>query len=230
MALAPGRYQIEVSAQNHESLTQWVDLPADEDLNIAITLKKEEKIIPVITTGHLIINPSPGEANIRILNIKPPYKPNMILDAGRYQIEVSASGYEPLTQWVDLSPEDTLNMVIKLDKKETKEKGIFIDPETGMAFKYVTGGCYSMGQSPAGRTELIRARGIEKYQKAYSDETPQHEVCVGGFYMGKYEVTVKQWNTFIQESNYQTDSEKNAGNKTGCYSLKNNKWIYAKGR
>jgi formylglycine-generating enzyme required for sulfatase activity len=230
MALAPGRYQIEVSAQNYESLTQWVEIPADEDLNIEITLKKEEEKIPVITTGHLTISPSPAEANIRILNIKPQYKPNMILNTGRYQIEVSASGYESLTKWVDLYAEDTLDIVIKLDKKETKEKGVFIDPETGMAFKYVTGGCYSMGQSPAGKTELIRARGLEKYQKAYSDEAPQHEVCVDGFYMGKYEVTVTQWNTFIQESNYQTDAEKNAGNKTGCYSLKNNKWAYAKGR
>lgn len=65
-----------------------------------------------------------------------------------------------------------------------------------------------MGQSPAGKAELIKVRGIEKYQKAYSDETPQHEVCVDGFYMGKYEVTVQQWDTFIQESNYQTDAEK----------------------
>jgi len=233
MALAPGRYQIEVSAPNHESLTQWVVLPANDNLKIEITLQNEEEIIPAITTGHLVITPSPAEATIRILNIKPPYEPNMLLDAGRYLIEISASGYESLTQWVDLSAEATLNIAISLDKIENTEKegtGVFIDPSTGMEFKYITGGCYSMGQSPAGKNELIKVRGAEKYKTAYSDETPKHEVCVDGFYMGKYEVTVEQWNIFIQENSYQTDAEKNAGNKIGCYSLKNNKWIYAKGR
>ena len=230
MELSPGRYQIKVSAPNHESLTQWVDLSAKENLTIEIALKKKEKLIPAITTGHLTVSPSPLEADIRILNIKPAYEPNMILDAGRYHIEVSASGYESLRQWVDLSAEENLDIAIVLEKKEKEENNIFVEPSTGMEFKFVTGGCYSMGQSPAGKTELIKVRGIVKYQKAYSDETPQHEVCVDGFYMGKYEVTVKQWNTFIQESGYQTDAEKNAGSKNGCYSLKNNKWAYAKGR
>lgn len=101
MALAPGRYQIEVSAPNHKSSTQWVELAVDDTLNMRVSLKKEEEVISVITTGNLTIVPSPAEANIRILNIKPPYEPNMVLDAGHYQIEVSAAGYETLTQWVD---------------------------------------------------------------------------------------------------------------------------------
>jgi formylglycine-generating enzyme required for sulfatase activity len=230
MELSPGRYQIKVSAPDHESLTQWVDLLAEDNLNIKITLQKKEELISEITTGHLTVSPSPVGADIRILNIRPAYEPNMLLSAGRYQIEVSASGYESLRQWVDLSAEENLDIEIVLDKKVKEESGIFVDPETGMEFKYVTGGCYSMGQSPTGKTELIKVRGIEKYQKAYSDETPQHEVCVDGFYMGKYEVTVKQWGAFIQESGYQTSAEKNAGKKNGCYSLKNNKWTYASGR
>ncbi|GEM_PF-6477029 len=54
------------------------------------------------------------------------------------------------------------------------------DATTGMEFVWVAGGCYQMG-SPAGEAERD------------SDEGPVHEVCVDGFWMGKYEVTQGQW-------------------------------------
>jgi len=45
---------------------------------------------------------------------------------------------------------------------------------------WVPGGCYKMGCGPwAG--------------KCYDDEKPVHEVCVDGFWMGKYEITQGQW-------------------------------------
>ena len=51
---------------------------------------------------------------------------------------------------------------------------------TGMEFVYVPGGCFQMGspESEDGRDD---------------DEGPQHEVCLDGFWMGKYEVTQAQW-------------------------------------
>ena len=52
----------------------------------------------------------------------------------------------------------------------------FTDPTTGMAFVFVKGGCFMMGSNAGKR-----------------DEKPEHEVCVDDFWMGKYEVTQKQW-------------------------------------
>ncbi|MGA1863410.1 formylglycine-generating enzyme family protein [Deferribacter thermophilus] len=52
------------------------------------------------------------------------------------------------------------------------------DPITGMEFVYVPGGCFQMGDT---------------FGDGESDEEPVHEVCVDGFYMGKYEVTQGQW-------------------------------------
>ena len=51
---------------------------------------------------------------------------------------------------------------------------------TGMEFVYVPGGCFQMGspKSESGR---------------YDNEGPVHEVCLKGFWMGKYEVTQAQW-------------------------------------
>jgi|GEM_PF-770293 len=52
----------------------------------------------------------------------------------------------------------------------------FTDPVIGMEFVWVPGGCFQMGSNDGG-----------------GDEKPVHEVCVDGFWMGKFEVTQGQW-------------------------------------
>lgn len=54
------------------------------------------------------------------------------------------------------------------------------DPVSGINFVWVPAGCFRMG-SP------------DSDQGRDSDEAPVHEVCVDGFWMGKYEVTQTQW-------------------------------------
>ncbi|NWH04808.1 SUMF1/EgtB/PvdO family nonheme iron enzyme [Desulfobacter latus] len=52
------------------------------------------------------------------------------------------------------------------------------DPKTGMAFVWVPGGTFDMGDT---------------FGDGYKDEKPVHKVTVDGFYMGKYEVTQEEW-------------------------------------
>ena len=52
---------------------------------------------------------------------------------------------------------------------------ICAEETTGMEFVYVPGGCFNMGST------------------ASESEQPVHEVCLQGFWMGKYEVTQAQW-------------------------------------
>ncbi len=54
------------------------------------------------------------------------------------------------------------------------------DPVTGMEFVWAPGGCYQMGCG-------------SWTDNCDSDEKPVHEVCLDGFWMGKYEVTQGQW-------------------------------------
>lgn len=61
---------------------------------------------------------------------------------------------------------------------------ILTDPATGMEFVLVKGGCYTMGSA-------IRQG---------SDETPEHEVCVADFYLGKYEVTQGEWEKVMKKN------------------------------
>jgi formylglycine-generating enzyme required for sulfatase activity len=82
----------------------------------------------------------------------------------------------------------------------------YADPVTGMEFVFVKGGCFHMGV-----TYGHKRIGEDK------DERPVHEVCVGDFYMGKYEVTVEQFRKFVSNTGYKTDAEKNAGGYNGCW-------------
>ncbi len=53
-----------------------------------------------------------------------------------------------------------------------------------------------------------------------SDEKPIHTVRVSDFYMGKYEVTVKEFKIFIDKTSYKTDADK----KGKSWVYKNNNW------
>ncbi|MBU1567034.1 MAG: SUMF1/EgtB/PvdO family nonheme iron enzyme [Proteobacteria bacterium] len=69
------------------------------------------------------------------------------------------------------------------------------DSTTGMEFVLVPGGCFQMGDT---------------FGDGSDEEKPVHEVCVDGFYMGKYEVTQGQYqvvtgnnpSNFKQGNNY----------------------------
>jgi formylglycine-generating enzyme len=52
------------------------------------------------------------------------------------------------------------------------------DPITGMEFVAIPGGCFQMG---------------DLFGEGANDERSVHEVCVDGFFMGKYEVTQSEW-------------------------------------
>jgi formylglycine-generating enzyme required for sulfatase activity len=59
------------------------------------------------------------------------------------------------------------------------------DPATGMELLLVKGGCFQMGDT---------------FETGAWDEKPAHEVCLDSFYMGKYEVTQKQWEAIMKRN------------------------------
>lgn len=64
---------------------------------------------------------------------------------------------------------------------------------------YVKGGCFRMG---------------DVFSDVPSSEKPVHEVCVDDFYIGKYEVTVGKFRTFVEDTGYKTEAEQ----QDGCHS------------
>jgi sulfatase modifying factor 1 len=75
-----------------------------------------------------------------------------------------------------------------LSQSETLKK-TYHDPETGMEFVLVPGGCFEMG---------------DVFGDGSKEEKPVHTVCVDDFYMARYEVTQAVW-------------EKLMGNNPSCF-------------
>ena len=63
----------------------------------------------------------------------------------------------------------------------------------------VKGGCFQMG---------------DIFRDVPSSEKPVHRVCVDDFYIGKYEVTVGEFRSFVNETGYRTEAEQ----QDGCHS------------
>ncbi len=61
---------------------------------------------------------------------------------------------------------------------------------------FVKGGCFQMG---------------DIFRNVSSSEKPVHEVCVDNFYIRRYEVTVGEFRTFVNETGYRTEAEKQDG-------------------
>jgi formylglycine-generating enzyme required for sulfatase activity len=64
---------------------------------------------------------------------------------------------------------------------------IWVEPETGMEFGWVKGGCFEMGC-------------ITEDWQCNPNEYPVHKVCLDGFWIGKYPVTQKQWLRLLEEN------------------------------
>jgi len=76
---------------------------------------------------------------------------------------------------------------------------------SGLEMVNVPGGCFQMG---------------DNFGDGASDEKPVHEACVSDFAIGKYEVTVGQFRSFVNATGYSTEAEKG----DGCYVLTGGNW------
>lgn len=67
------------------------------------------------------------------------------------------------------------------------------EPLTNQEFVWLPGGCFQMGQSQPEMQKLMEEAGELKYREFYADETPQHKVCLEGFWLERREVSRLQW-------------------------------------
>jgi len=101
-----------------------------------------------------------------------------------------------INEWWLWEEEEVRPRPVKIEEAVQPGK-IWKDPYLGMEFVWVPGGCYEMG---------------DIFGDGDSDEKPVHEVCVNGFWMGRYEVTVGQFRRFVEETGYKG----NGINYSGC--------------
>ncbi|EFK11053.1 conserved hypothetical protein [delta proteobacterium NaphS2] len=139
--------------------------------------------------ARLFVVTTPGDARVRILNIRPPFSQGMALAPGRYHVEVSAQGFKTETRWVTLSAGEEGKMTFHLTavpivvperpKPEPAVRGAFTN-NLGMKFVYIKPGSFMMGSpsSEAGRDK---------------DERQHRVTLTNGYYLQTTEVTQGQW-------------------------------------
>jgi formylglycine-generating enzyme required for sulfatase activity len=71
---------------------------------------------PEVKKGRLWVDTEPKEATVKFLNTQAIFTQGMALEAGRYEVEVSADGYETKREWIELRPGEEKHLSIVLTK------------------------------------------------------------------------------------------------------------------
>ena len=131
------------------------------------------KVTANVSGARVIVNgKSKGAAPVFFKDLSP----------GVYKIKVAKEGYSFYQEKVQVSAGRKTMVSAFLEKiqRGPLEYDVWKDPITGMEFVWVNGGCYQMGCGAWA-------------EPCNNDENPVHEVCLDGFWIGKYEVTQGQW-------------------------------------
>ena len=80
-----------------------------------------DKALEVLRTrrlevGRLFVETIPERATVRIMNIKPRFEQGIELEPGRYELQISAEGYETQTHMVELRGEGEKHLAFELRK------------------------------------------------------------------------------------------------------------------
>lgn len=143
--------------------------------------------------ARLSVLPKPASAKIRILNIKPKFTQGIELKPGRYKLHVSAKGFESYDKWVDLKAGEDRRVRVQLPQKKKA-----ITNSLGMQFIRIGQGSFMMGSTPE--------------EPGRSNDEAHHRVkLTQPFFMQRTEVTVGQFNQFVESAGYRTDAEKGKG-------------------
>jgi formylglycine-generating enzyme required for sulfatase activity len=160
-------------------------------------------------TGAINVKSTPAGATVYVNGVQKGFTPMTIsgLSPGSTGLKIVLDGYEMVddTVKIEAGKEETMNYTlagvaaappakpgtetqVKPPSTEVKPpptgmsptRREWKDPTTGMEFVWVEGGTYQMGCGPLAGD-------------CYPNESPEHEVTVSGFWIGKYAVTQGQW-------------------------------------
>ncbi|MCP4647762.1 MAG: DUF1566 domain-containing protein [bacterium] len=97
--------------------------------------------------SRLYVDTEPGDAAVRILNIRQAYVRGMELEPGEYHVEVSSSGCRRDKRWIKLDAGRDENLYVSLEcepeppsgPRETKQDGQFVAYDNGTVMDTKTG-------------------------------------------------------------------------------------------
>jgi formylglycine-generating enzyme required for sulfatase activity len=153
-----------------------VEMPKAEAIERVVTLKPKSmetfEIYPDVQTGTIQVMTIPTDASILLTGDAGEHyeaigrKTFVDVPIGKYELTVTADGHKTHAETIVLSIDDTKQKQITLQEgSDTPENMVFVQ-----------GGSFQMGSNDGN-----------------DDEKPVHSVTVSDYYIGKFEVTQKEW-------------------------------------
>ncbi|MBE0638194.1 MAG: SUMF1/EgtB/PvdO family nonheme iron enzyme [Bacteroidales bacterium] len=167
-----------------------VTQPKAEPLEQQVVLKRNDRLtfdlFPIVQTGTIQIAVTPFDAQIELTGdagekyTATGMKVFEDIPVGTYTLKVNAPGHETAQETITLHKDSRETRSIKLpDARSATPAATTAD--YGIEMVFVKGGTFTMGCTS------------EQGSDCKEDEKPAHQVTLGDFYIGKYEVTQKQW-------------------------------------
>ncbi len=186
--LSAGMYRVEVKKDGYFEQSRTVNLEKGKNKTESFVLEqKTGKLQFVIEPMEAQVALKQGGSTVQSWNGS---KYLSSLPVGNYSLTASLSSYTSQTKEVKINLNETAQVNIKLEKGQEPPQFPLTGGSTeGMIF--VKGGSFQMGSNDSN-----------------SDEKPIHSVTVSDFYIGKYEVTQKEWKAVMgsNPSNWKGDN------------------------
>ncbi len=189
VTLKPGQYDILIEREGSVPVMKRQVTITEADIMIDVT--------PEPKKYALMVNPTPKDSTIKIMNIIPKYRPGIALAQGQYDVKVEREGYKTVRQWVALTDAD-VTLDIPLEPTSQRARPQTLRNTIGMEFVLIPGGKFMMGSNNGDK-----------------DEKPIYKVHISQpFYLGKYEVTQAQWAAVMgnNPSHFKGDPHRPVGN------------------
>jgi len=190
--LAPGKYKIEISENGYYDQNETIEIELGKTINKSFNLQPK--------VGRLQFSVSPPEANVTLSkngNVVKSWQGLELLkdlQVGEYEITAKSNGYISQTTKIVINEEKTTVEDLTLKQSNKGNNNYSSGTTSGLNsdnMVYVEGGTFMMGSN-----------------EGENDEKPVHEVTVNSFYISKYEITVEEFEKFINATGYKTDAEK----------------------
>jgi len=189
LEVAPGKYRIEVKKDSWYGDSRIVTMEKGQDQTQTFTLRQMTGIL------QLVVEPMETQVIMKQGNQEidtwsgSKYKKD--IPVGQYTLQFSAAGYGDQTKTIMIKENETASLNVKMERTATPASRPALSSGS-LDMVFVKGGTFTMGDVWGGGD---------------GDEKPIHLVTVSDFYMGKYEVTQKQYQQIMatNPSNWKGD-------------------------
>jgi formylglycine-generating enzyme required for sulfatase activity len=170
VTLTPGVHRVKAAKSGYRPETQATMVRLGVSLDLTLVLDK--------AGGTATIRSTPPGSAVHLGDVYYGTTPTTIdgLADGTYRLTLKQTDYQDWEETITIRGGNTVSVTATL--KPSGPPPTITDPTTGMELVWVEGGCFQMGDT---------------FGEGMGWEKPVHEVCLDGYYLGRYEVTQGQW-------------------------------------